>query len=150
MADGELVRQERVFTRSRGRGWGVKCTSPKRDGNVCPNWAIVGGYVCMKHGGQLPVVRASATARIRSLAPAAVLVIERALTEGKPDTQLRAARFVLKYSGITPQNVRSVARNQKALEQGAPVPSTDAEIDAMLIALMEAPDEGRTGEEAPA
>lgn len=129
----------REFKRSQGRGWGVQCKQIKRDGCRCGRWAIRGGFVCFKHGGQLPVVRASANARLRAMAPLAVQVIERAMTEGKPAERFRAARYVLRYSGIAPANVRTTqSRGERAaLGQGAPTPSPDDEIEALLSGLMD-------------
>jgi hypothetical protein len=154
MTGQELEPQTKTFVRSKGRGWGVQCKAHRRDGARCTRWAIVGGYVCPKHGGSAPQVRAGARARLRALAPMAVDVIATAMTEGKPAEQLRAARFVLKYSGITPANIRAEAKSRgerAALPQGAPV-STDDEIERLLEGLRHGEAAGLEGgdQEAPA
>lgn len=40
-----------------------RCQSKKRDGSPCKLWAIKGGLVCQKHGGNLPVVKKKAAKR---------------------------------------------------------------------------------------
>lgn len=41
-----------------------RCRAHRKDGQPCRAWAIRGGYVCRKHGGAAPQVRAKAEQRL--------------------------------------------------------------------------------------
>jgi hypothetical protein len=44
--------------------WAVRCSAAsKRTGLPCSAFAMTGGYVCMRHGGRAPQVRAAAARR---------------------------------------------------------------------------------------
>lgn len=105
--------------------WGHKCGYQRPNGTWCGNWAIRGGYCCTRHGGQLPVVRASAKARLRSLtAPAIDVLMHTLQDEGVPaNVRLRAVMLVLRLNGIKdtlPERQRGrLSAAQRALESGA-------------------------------
>ncbi len=41
-----------------------KCRAHRKDGQPCGNYAIIGGYVCRKHGGAASQVREKARERL--------------------------------------------------------------------------------------
>lgn len=44
--------------------WAVRCSATsKRTGQPCGGYAMTGGYVCMRHGGLAPQVKAAAARR---------------------------------------------------------------------------------------
>lgn len=120
----------------RCRSLGVQCSRIKRDGARCRQWAIKGGTVCYRHGGQLPVVRAAANARLRGLLPQALAVLEASLEfEDVPDKiSLRASAQVLRLNGITdtaPRRKRGrMSSTQRELERGDA--ATDVEIERLI------------------
>lgn len=118
--------------------WGHKCGFQRANGTYCERWAIKGGYCCPKHGGQLPVVRAAAKARLRSLVPLALDVMEdvlRSTDDPKELARVRVARDVLRLNGITStEPSRRRGRPAKAALP-APAEDTDAEIEALLAAV---------------
>jgi hypothetical protein len=125
---------------ARDRAWGVQCTRIKPDGTRCRKWSIKGGWVCWKHGGQLPVVRAAARARVEALAPEAVRTLQQLLEpDVKPEVRLRAAAKVLRLCGITASGTEG-ARSKRALQRAdEPRPSADPEIEALLELLAAQP-----------
>jgi len=45
--------------------WGVRCRAHRTsDGQPCAAWSVRGAYVCVKHGGAAPQVRAKAEYRM--------------------------------------------------------------------------------------
>lgn len=125
-------------TNPRGR-WGYQCTRIKRNGDRCGNWAIVGSYVCRKHGGQLPVVREAARRRLAILAIDATRVLSNLLTEcDDPRIQLRTAKLVLGYNGINWRTLQQTNDGRTpALEAaGAPLVATSSTIDKEIEALL--------------
>lgn len=123
------------------RSWAVHCTGTKKNGEPCGGFAIRGGTVCNKHGGQLPVVKLAASARIRRLLEPAIDVIAAALVmNGVPDkTQMQAARMVLRMNGIsdTMPSRRAAHFAQKEIAS-TPIEEVDDEI-AELIASVSKP-----------
>ncbi len=134
-----LATQTLPFQSSQGRGWGVQCKVIKRDGVRCRRWAISGGYVCPKHGGQLAVVRRAAEARKRDLAFRAICVLWESMDpDVNPAVRLRAAKYALRLCDITPGRTRTSRHaqdEQRAIE--APKKGIDAEIEAVLSRLRE-------------
>lgn len=43
--------------------WALTCTAHRTNGEPCSAWAVTGAYVCVKHGGLAPQVRAAAARR---------------------------------------------------------------------------------------
>lgn len=143
MAGTELVRQK-ISIDKRGRAWGVQCQSPRHDGQPCTRWAIRGGTVCAKHGGQLPVVRAAANARLRTLAELAVDSLSELATSPQVDAgvRLRAVKLILRLNRISdtlPERQRGrQSATHRALEAGPTVRGElDGEIDALLAQVVE-------------
>lgn len=126
---------------ARGRAWGVQCNRIKRDGRRCGAFAIRGGTVCHKHGGQLPVVRAAANARVLALVPLAVRRLELILNDPatKPADALRAIKLVLRLNHVSdtlPQRTKGrLSSAQRALESGTPKSELDDEISALIASV---------------
>lgn len=87
----------------------VRCTTVKKDGHQCPNWALRGATVCVSHGGRLPSVKAHADAtveaarmRLIDMSDSAVDVLKDLITTvGTADAiRLKAATEVLDRSGV--------------------------------------------------
>lgn len=81
-----------------------RCTATsKQSGQRCRRRPIVGGSVCVMHGGGAPQVRAAADARLLALVPAALDALERLVTDPRPEMtamRLRAAIEILNRTGI--------------------------------------------------
>lgn len=87
----------------------VRCTAmAKTTGKRCGRWSLAGATVCVKHGAQLPNVKAHADAvvdaarmRLYGLAEDAVDVMEELMRPGTADqVRLKAAENVLNRAGI--------------------------------------------------
>ena len=74
----------------------VRCRAHTSSGKPCKRWAIVGGFVCMTHGGTAPQVRRKANERILALAPRAAQIIATLAESSESDVvRLRAAQDLL-------------------------------------------------------
>lgn len=123
------------------RAWGVQCQALRRSDKVrCRNWAIRGGYVCRKHGGALPPVRASATARLKSLKLRAIRVLIDGLDSPDEKVRMQSMRLTFRLMGMgfgwaTKEDDepgyknRALVAARKALNSGE---STDSEIEKLL------------------
>lgn len=103
-----------------------------------------GMLVCHYHGGGSKLVRSAAERRVRHLLPLALQVLFRVLEEGNDRDALRAARYVMKYSGINPRNIQTEARSErtlKAIGRGTPTPPSDNEIEDLIALLMREDDD---------
>jgi hypothetical protein len=86
----------------------VQCTANRRDGHRCEAWSVAGATVCLKHGGNLPNVKAAAEARkdaarlkIIDMVDDAADVIEYLMMYGTQEQiRLKAATEVLDRAGI--------------------------------------------------
>lgn len=87
----------------------VRCSAiAKSTGKRCGRWSLAGATVCVKHGAQLPNVKAHADAvvdaarmRLYGLAEDAVDVMEELMRPGTADqVRLKAAENVLNRAGI--------------------------------------------------
>lgn len=117
--------------------WGEQCRRIKRDGERCRRWAIRGAYWCPKHGGALPTVKASARARLRTLAPLALRELERLLVDAKidPTVRLRTIRYIIMMSGIRPGRLDPDRGTPTPALPAASSTSPDDEIAALLEKL---------------
>ena len=83
----------------------AKDTKTRKKGERCPNAPIIGGNVCMWHGGKTPQVRQSATERLKQLVPPALTALHEDVTM-KPSTmeerrhRLVAVRDALDRNGL--------------------------------------------------
>lgn len=112
-----------------------QCSAMRTDGKTpCGRWAIAGGTVCPKHGGQLPNVKEAARKRIEALAPRATEVIEE-LMEGAVSEPVRlgAARDVLDRAGVGEGKTIKVE-----LTEGAAVDRQIAEMVDRLVGVTRA------------
>src|SRR5262245_12420204 len=56
------------------------CTGTNKNGERCLNAPIVGGFVCVWHGGGAPQVRAAARERMYQMLPRGLDVVDKILT----------------------------------------------------------------------
>lgn len=126
--------------------WAHKCGFTKLDGVLCERWAIAGGYVCPKHGGRLPPVKARARARLSALALVAVAVYTEVLDNprAKDSDRLRAAQDVLRMCGFTSMGIRTPGTRRSLQEPRELLPGflmlgsgdpVDDEIEKLLSKL---------------
>jgi hypothetical protein len=91
-----------------------RCTATNRAGERCGRAPIVGGFVCVMHGGAVPAVRKSARERLLAMVDPALDALLRFLRTGPPCEHcgrtdadrdplvLRAAQLVLDRTGFHP------------------------------------------------
>lgn len=78
----------------------------KSSGKRCGRSAILGGTVCVVHGGSAPQVKAKARARILSLVDPAIGILAHAVRKRKQDwyeptaVDISAVREILRLAGI--------------------------------------------------
>src|SRR5580692_7897949 len=94
----------------------MQCTAKsKRSGKQCTRHAILGGNVCIMHGGAAPQVKQSAALRLQALVPRAFGVIEDNMKDRdkNPAVAQRAAEDVLDRAiGKTPETIRLVGTGE--------------------------------------
>jgi hypothetical protein len=93
-------------------GRGRRCTATNRAGEQCKRAPIIGGFICVMHGGGARHVREAARDRILGMVDPALDVLLRALNSGDPCTAcgrhddmgvvIRAAQLVLDRAGLGP------------------------------------------------
>lgn len=125
----------------------VRCRAHTSKGKPCGKWAIVGGFVCMTHGGTAPQVRRRANERLLAMAPRAVqIIVELAEGSGSDVVRLRAATELLDRglgkavdvtlditphdpdSGPSPLDLRiSAALDARAIGPGQPIVDAESE-----------------------
>jgi hypothetical protein len=91
---------------------GHRCTATNRAGERCKRFAIIGGFVCVMHGGGAAQVRQAARQRLLALVDPAIDALLRALESGDPCATcgrqddmgivIRAAQLVLDRVGLGP------------------------------------------------
>lgn len=140
--DEALATQTLVFHGSKGRGLGIQCKFIRKDGSRCRKWAINGAFVCYRHGGQLLTVRQAANARKAYAANRAIATILDLVENGESEhVRLRAAKFLLRYAGVTPGTTRTAKtgklRKQHELEPAPALVALDDQIEAALGQLKE-------------
>jgi hypothetical protein len=74
-----------------------RCTAKRHGTNIpCRRWAIIGGYVCVKHGGLTPQVREAAKQRLlQMLDPTLARLAELRDQDEHPPTALGACVQIL-------------------------------------------------------
>lgn len=88
----------------------LQCSAhSSRTKEQCKSWAIVGGKVCVTHGGAAPQVREAARQRILRLVDDAIYGIEKlagvgghGLAAENESVQLRALQDILDRAGLKP------------------------------------------------
>jgi hypothetical protein len=80
----------------------LRCTAKsKTTGKQCKNLPIVGGTVCVSHGGSIPAVKAAAQRKMIALIDPALAVLYRAMFEcDEWPSKIRAALGVLDRAGM--------------------------------------------------
>ncbi|PWU57682.1 hypothetical protein DLJ47_01880 [Micromonospora sp. S4605] len=82
-----------------------KCTAHNRRDELCGNYAIPGGKVCVMHGGSAPQVRKAAALRLLALAdPAITALAEVVRSAPKESDRVRAATAILDRAGLGPSS----------------------------------------------
>ena len=86
----------RPITPIKGSTYHQLCTAHSaRTGKPCRRAPILGGTVCVTHGGAAPQVKAKAKERLTALFPKSVHVFDRLLDrEEFPTVQFQTARFI--------------------------------------------------------
>src|SRR5262245_8186948 len=109
----------------RERGGRRRCTATARDGVRCGRAPIVGGFVCVMHGGASPQARQSARKRLQALVDPAIDALLRVLDSGDPcphcgraddmNVVAKAAQIVLDRCGFGPKATLEVERPKEDL-----------------------------------
>lgn len=97
-------------------------------GRRCKRAAILGGTVCVKHGGGAPQVRAKANERILEMVNPALATLARLVSDGEvaDNVKLAAVKDVLDRAGLTAKQVVEVTHHDG-----------DSELDDEIARLME-------------
>ena len=69
--------------------WAIRCQARRKTGGPCGNYAIRGGFVCVKHGGRAPQVARAARERLLQLG--AMRLLTQMQTQGAEAYRLIAA-----------------------------------------------------------
>jgi hypothetical protein len=79
-----------------------QCTATNRQGRRCRRSAILGGTVCIMHGGSAPQVRRRANLRLIELVDPAIAVLARIMSDPSQPAhaRIRAAENVLDRAGL--------------------------------------------------
>ena len=111
----------------------ILCKTPRRNGEKCRNYAVHGAEVCIKHGGNLPNVKAKAR---RVLAEASRSAAEQMVKFIKDKdapyaVRLKAAQEVLDRSGVSAkQEVDiNITTFEKIVQKGSVLVDLDGEDD---------------------
>jgi HEAT repeat protein len=124
-----------------------KCRAKRSNGEPCKRWAIVGGSVCMTHGGSAPQVRKAAEERLRALIDPAIDAIEKRISDDEnPAVQLSAAKDLLDRTGFKPKEV--VEQTITSFE-GADLSVLSADELETLTAIARKLAESKHGEQDP-
>lgn len=102
---------------------GRQCVRIKRDGTRCQNAAILGGTVCMKHGGAVATTRAAAQRRLLKLVDPALAALDKVLVDRNacpvcgrsddPHAIVKASTVVLDRAGFNPKQVIEIEHNDE-------------------------------------
>lgn len=97
----------------------LRCTAKsKSTGKQCRNLPIVGGSVCVQHGGSIPAVKAAAQRRMISMIDPALHTLYRALFECEEWSQkVRAALGILDRCGMGPGSTLTLDTEKTDLSQ---------------------------------
>lgn len=136
------------FKNSQGRFVGVQCSAmSKQTGNRCRRFTGHPGLgVCKFHGGAVRRVRDAADRRIQALVPTAIMTIQDLMENPTSSERFRAARLVLRYSGINASNLwKDADSGQLAIEGGTPAVSAEDQIEELLRGLRDTPPDETSG-----
>ena len=97
----------------------LQCTAKsKTTGKQCKNVPIVGGTVCVSHGGSIPAVKAAAQRKMISLIDPALAVLYRAMVEcDEWPSRIRAAIAVLDRAGMGVASTLTIDTDKTDLSQ---------------------------------
>ena len=97
----------------------LRCTAKsKSTGKQCRNLPIVGGTVCISHGGSIPAVKAAAQRRMIALIDPAMDTLYRALYECEEWSQkVRAALGILDRAGMGVGSTLTIDTEKSDLSQ---------------------------------
>ena len=106
----------------------VQCTArSKNSGEQCRRWAIVGGNVCIMHGGRAPQVRAAAQLRILGMVSPALHALSKLIESADSDSvKLSAVKDVLDRAGLAAAHLSKVEVTGKDGENLFPVEAVEA------------------------
>ena len=97
----------------------LRCTAKsKTTGAQCKNLPIVGGTVCVSHGGSIPAVKAAAQRKMIALIDPALAVLYRAMVEcDEWPSRIRAALGVLDRAGMGVASTLTLDTDKSDLSQ---------------------------------
>ena len=97
----------------------LRCTAKsKTTGVQCKNIPIVGGTVCVSHGGSIPAVKAAAQRKMVALIDPALAVLYRAMVEcDEWPSKIRAALGILDRAGMGPGSTLTLDSDKSDLSQ---------------------------------
>lgn len=95
-----------------------QCKAHRKNGEQCRRQAIIGGAVCIMHGGKAPQVIRSARERIDAMVDPALTQLARIVEDGESDAvKLAAIKDVLDRAGYKPVEKRE-NRNENTVSIG--------------------------------
>ena len=126
----------------------LRCTAKsKSTGKQCRNLPIVGGTVCISHGGSIPAVKAAAQRRMIALIDPAMDTLYRALYECEEWSQkVRAALGILDRAGMGVGSTLTIDTEKSDLSQ---LSLAELQARARQVAERFAEDEDGKPEPAP-
>jgi len=97
----------------------LRCTAKsKTTGKQCKNTPIVGGTVCVSHGGSIPAVKAAAQRKMVALIDPALAVLYRSLVEcDEWPSRIRAALGILDRAGLGVGSTLTIDSDKSDLSQ---------------------------------
>ena len=97
----------------------LRCTAKsKTTGKQCKNQPIIGGSVCVSHGGSIPAVKAAAQRKMGALIDPALAVLYRGMVEcDEWPSRIRAAIAVLDRAGLGIGSTLTIDSDKSDLSQ---------------------------------